>query len=145
MVKLSILFFLLVGAINHHSVEPTASAKNRYVSVQLSSTHLLYNHGVGNEWNHFLSVNDQILSIDEKSIFKLNKRAPFVIEAHAVENDKDYPDIGTQKFTLNYSDLGALDQDLFKVNVVVVENSGRLAGKMAEWVFHFKVSRVKKP
>lgn len=116
---------------------------DRYVSVKLTSTHPISNNGVGKEWDHFLSVNQHIIREKEKVTFQLKKRAPLRIEAHAIEDDRDYPDVGMQFMTFTYSDLIAIDKSTFEIRVNVMENGGHDSGKMAEWMFIFELAREK--
>lgn len=136
---------IFIGIISSFSFTTPATDWTRHVAIELKSTHPIYNNGVGNEWNNYLVVNDQIVSEGERSIFKINRRAPFIIEAHAIENDKDYPDEGVKSMTFTYSDLIAIDQSRFEITVQVTENGGRESGKMAEWMFILEISKESKP
>ena len=124
---------------------PSGIRADRYISVELVSTHPISNNGVGDDWSNFLSVGDQIVSEGEKVLFKLHKRAPFILVANAVEFDEDYPDEGSKSMTFTYSDLIAMNQNQIDVNVQVIENGGRNAGNMAEWMFIIVINKERRP
>ena len=54
------------------------------------------------------------------------------IEAHSIEEDKDYSDAGENHIDFTYSDLISIeDKNRFEMNVSVMENGGRKAGNLA--------------
>ena len=123
----------------------TDNTIERYISVKLLSTHQIYNNKVGHDWEHFLSVNKQIIKKDEEVIFKLKRRAPLNIEAHAIEKDKQYDDHGKESMPFTYSDLIAVEKASFEVRIIVMENGGQNAGNLAEWMYIFELARAEKP
>ena len=115
---------------------------NRSIGVRLISTHISFNNGVGNEWSTFLMVRDSAIQVGELAIFELEKRAPLIIEAHAVESDKNYSDEGSNSMIFTYSDLIAIEESRFEINVKVMENGGQQAGNLAEWIFLFELTGI---
>lgn len=117
---------------------------DRYISIKLVRTHQMYNNRVGNDWDNFLSVNKQIIRKEEKVVFKLEKRAPITVEAHAIEKDKHHDDAGENKITFTYSDLIAIEKNQFEIRITVMENGGQNAGNLAKWMYIFEVARENK-
>lgn len=116
----------------------------RHVSVKLVSTHQISNNRVGHDWENFLSVRKQIIKREEKVTFKLKKRAPLTIEAHAIEKDKNYDDHGKKTITFTYSDLIAMTKSRFEIRIIVEENGGQYAGNIAEWMYVFELVKEDK-
>ena len=73
---------------------PKKHATKREISITLESVLMLSNNHVGDDWQHFLSINDQVIFKGESLNLTLETRAPLRIEANSVEEDKDYPDTG---------------------------------------------------
>lgn len=116
--------------------------KERKIAITLESVLQMSNDHVGNDWDHFLSVNKKIIKKGETEIFVLQPRAPLSIIANSVEADKDFSDSGDDKMDFIYSDLIAIDKTRFELDVIVVENGGQYAGNTAKWKFLFVVQRV---
>lgn len=133
---------LINSSITATPVEASNSIE-RKISIKLESILQVSNNHVGTDWNHFLSVQKQVIKKGEKVIFTLEKRAPMSIEAHSVEADKDYDDYGKSSIDFIYSDLIAIDKNRFEMDVTVVENGGQYAGNTAQWKFLFMIKRVK--
>jgi hypothetical protein len=120
-----------------------ATAK-RKISIKLEHVLQLSNNGVGQEWNNFLSINKNVIKKEEELIVELKKRAPLRIEAHSIEEDKNYSDAGDHHMDFTYSDLISIkESNRFEMNVVVMENGGQNAGNIAKWKFIFEISKVK--
>lgn len=130
------LLLLLLPAFAFHS--PSRQIE-RYITISLLSTHPISNNGVGNQWENFLAVGDKIIKKGEHLKLKLKKKAPVTIEAHAIEEDAQYSDLGKSEMIFTYSDLIAIKKAKFKVTIEVVENGGPTAGKMAEWMYIFEI------
>jgi hypothetical protein len=115
----------------------------RKISIKLETVLSMSNNHVGDDWTHFLSIQKQVIKKGETVIFTLHKRAPMLIEAHSVEDDKDYPDAGENSIEFIYSDLIDIERNRFEMDVVVVENGGQYAGNTATWKFLFVLQSVK--
>lgn len=135
---LTLCSFFLLG-----SGQP-ATAK-RKVAVKLEHVIEITNKGVGHDWIHYLSINDKkLIKKEEELIIELKKRAPLRIEAHSIEEDKDYSDLGENHMDFTYSDLISIEDNFrFEMVVVTVENGGKNAGNIAKWKFIFTISKVK--
>ncbi|MEM1319217.1 MAG: hypothetical protein AAGG75_03120 [Bacteroidota bacterium] len=134
-----IAIIILVATLFGYSSQ-TPSGK--YIAVKLVSTHQLSNDSVGHEWENFLSINRRIIKKGEKAQFKLVKRAPLIIEAHAIEKDPSYDDHGKSEITFTYSDLIAIERNRFEVRISVTENGGQNAGNLAEWMYIFELEKI---
>ncbi|MFT4667783.1 MAG: hypothetical protein ACI9XB_004757, partial [Gammaproteobacteria bacterium] len=100
------------------------------------------NNGVGQDWNNFLSINKNVIRKGESLTVELKKRAPLRIEAHSIEEDKNYSDPGENHMDFTYSDLISIkESSRFEMNVTVMENGGQNAGNLAKWKFIFELSR----
>ena len=133
------LYFVILLILPFYSLPASGQGIQRYVTITLLSTHPISNNGVGNEWKNFLSVGDKIIKKGEKLKVKLEKRAPITIEAHAVEQDKQYSDQGKNSMIFTYSDLVAIKKSKFKISIKVMENGGHTQGNMAEWMYIFEI------
>lgn len=133
------LYLLIVLILPFYSLSSFGQGIERYITITLLSTHPISNNGVGNEWENFLSVDEKIINKGEKLKVKLEKRAPVTVEAHAVEVDKQYSDVGKNSMTFTYSDLIAIEKTKFKIKVKVMENGGHTAGNIAEWMYIFEI------
>ncbi len=115
----------------------------RKISIKLDHVLQLSNNGVGHDWNNFLSINKQVIKKGEELIIELKKRAPLRIEAHSIEEDKNYSDAGENHMDFTYSDLISIeDKNRFEMNVSVMENGGQNAGNLAKWKFIFEISKI---
>lgn len=132
-------YVMIMLILPFYSFNNSSQGIERYITITLLSTHPISNNGVGNEWENFLSVGEQVIKKGEKLKIKLEKRAPVTIEAHAVEEDKNYSDVGKSSMTFTYSDLIAIKKSKFKISVKVMENGGHTQGKMAEWMYLFEI------
>lgn len=146
MSPLTLLLFLLTHFLQICNVPISFSnsieqRKERKISIKLESVLQLSNNHVGSDWNCFLSVQKQIIKKGETLIIELKKRRPLVIEAHAIEEDKDYSDSGKKSMTLTYSDIIAIEKNRFELDVTVIENGGQYAGNIAKWKFIFEIKR----
>ena len=80
---------------------------------------------------------------DEELIVELKKRAPLRIEAHSIEEDKNYSDAGDNHMDFTYSDLISIQESSrFEMNVIVMENGGSNAGNIAKWKFIFELTKI---
>ena len=121
-----------------------SSTAKRKISIKLEHVLQLSNNGVGQDWKNFLSINKKVIKKDEELILELKKRAPLRIEAHSIEEDKNYSDAGENHMDFTYSDLISIQESIrFEMNVVVMENGGQNAGNIAKWKFIFEISKVK--
>jgi hypothetical protein len=85
-----------------------------------------------------------VVKKEEEFIVELKKRVPLRIEAHSIEEDKNYLDVGDNHMGFTYSDLISITKsNKFEMNVVVMENGGQPAGNIAKWKFIFEISKVK--
>jgi hypothetical protein len=115
----------------------------RKISIKLEHVLGLSNNGVGQDWNHFLSINKNVIKKDEELIVELKKRAPLRIEAHSIEEDKNYSDAGDNHMDFTYSDLISIQESSrFEMNVIVMENGGPNAGNIAKWKFIFEMTKI---
>ena len=115
----------------------------RKISIKLEHVLQLSNNGVGQEWNNFLSINKNVVKKEEELIVELKKRAPLRIEAHSIEEDKNYSDAGENHMDFTYSDLISIEESSrFEMNVIVMENGGQNAGNIAKWKFIFEITKV---
>lgn len=115
----------------------------RKISIKLEHVLQLSNNGVGQDWNNFLSINKNVIKKDEELIVELKKRAPLRIEAHSIEEDKNYSDAGDNHMDFTYSDLISIQESSrFEMNVIVMENGGQNAGNIAKWKFIFEIAKV---
>lgn len=128
--------------INNDLLKESKLDAQRKISIKLESILPIFNDHVGNDWTHFLSIQKQVIKKGEIVIFTLKNRAPMLIEAHSIEEDADYPDAGKNSMDLIYSDLIAIDNNRFSIDVTVVENGGQYAGNIATWKFLFMMRRV---
>ena len=135
-----IIFFLIFVILPNYSFHDVKDGVERYITIKLLSTHPVSNNGVGNQWDNFLSVDEKVIKKGEKLKIKLEKRAPVTIEAHAIEEDKNYSDFGKNSMTFTYSDLIAIKKAKFKIRIKVMENGGQNAGNLAEWMYIFEIS-----
>ena len=122
---------------------PISIYKKRKISITLEKTILTENNGVGHDWNNFLSVNKQVIKKGEKIILELPKMAPLKIEAHAIEEDKHHPDKGQSELEFTYSELIAIKKNRFEVEITVIENGGKRAGRIAKWKYFFVIAKEK--
>lgn len=115
----------------------------RKISIKLEHVLQLSNNGVGQDWNNFLSINKNVIKKDEELIVELKKRAPLRIEAHSIEEDKNYSDAGDNHMDFTYSDLISIQESSrFEMDVIVMENGGQNAGNIAKWKFIFEITKV---
>ncbi len=116
----------------------------RSISIKLKKVLQLSNDGVGKDWSNFLSVQKNIIKEGETLELDLEKRAPLVIEAHAIEEDKSYSDAGKSTMNFSYSDLISIEKtSRFEMDVTVIEIGGQRAGSTAKWKFIFEISKEK--
>ncbi len=136
-----LIFFLLFSFQSMgHSKSDLAKRK---ISIKLEHVLQLSNNGVGQEWNHFLSINKNVIKKEEELVVELKKRAPLRIEAHSIEEDKNYSDAGDNHMDFTYSDLISIQESSrFEMNVIVMENGGQNAGNIAKWKFIFEITKV---
>ena len=102
----------------------------------------MWNNHLGGDWNHLLSVQEQVIKKGETLVLILKKRAPLSIEAYSIETDKNFSDAGKKSMDFIYSDLIAIEQNRFEIDVVVIENGGQYAGNTAKWKFIFKIQKL---
>ena len=131
-----------INIASFYGVYTALSLKERKIAITLESVLQLSNDHVGDDWNHFLSVNKKVIKKGETEIFILEPRAPLRIIAHSIEEDESFSDSGDDKIDFIYSDLIAIDKTRFELDVTVVENSGQYAGNLAKWKFLFVIRRV---
>jgi hypothetical protein len=118
------------------------TSPNKKITIKLQHTLQLSNNGVGQDWNNFLSINKNVIRKGESLTVELKKRAPLRIEAHSIEEDKNYSDPGENHMDFTYSDLISIkESSRFEMNVTVMENGGQNAGNLAKWKFIFELSR----
>ena len=139
--KTSILIFITIFV--SFFLMGTTTSTNKKISIELQHTLQLSNNGVGHDWNNFLSINKNVIKKGEKLTVELKKRAPLRIEAHSIEEDKNYSDAGEKHMDFTYSDLISIkESSRFEMDVIVMENGGQNAGNLAKWKFIFKISKV---
>lgn len=112
------------------------------VVIQLEELFQISNNGVGHDWKHFLIIQNQVVRKGEKLQIVLKKRAPLRVEAHSIEEDAKYPDVGENHMDFTYSDLIDINnRKRFEMNVAVMENGGQNAGNLAKWKFIFSINK----
>ena len=127
----------------------TASSSNGVnatcnVIVRLSKREMVLNwntdivayNSVGNEWSHFIKINETVYSEwgEEKVTLNVGDKLTFYCESEESDNK---PDVGskTAKHTVTENDL--INGFTVKVDVYVKENRGRYAGNQAHVVYEF--------
>jgi len=121
---------------------PKEEVKKREISVNLEAVLMVSNNHVGDDWQHFLSIDDQVIFKGESLNLTLQSRAPLRVEAHSIEADKDYPDAGENHMDFIYSDLIAIEKNRFEMDVTIVENGGQYAGNIAIAKFLFVIKQI---
>lgn len=125
----SFLLFLLCFSISFTAIN--SQSRGRQVSVKLEQALVVSNNHVGHDWTMYLKIGKLAIREGETTTIQLSKRAPLRIEAHAIEEDRDYPDAGTKALELSYSNVIAIEKNRFEIEVTVIENGGQYAGNLA--------------
>ena len=135
--------FFSLDTLSSTLIEKPSGTLERKFSIKLESTLQLSNNSVGFDWNNFLSIDERIVKKGESIEVTIKKRAPLIIEAHAIEEDAHYPDAGKKTMTIPYTDILAIeDMTRFEIDVMVIENGGQYAGNTAKWKFIFTITKL---
>lgn len=93
------------------------------IKVQLVSISNISNNHVGNEWSHYVTVNNKPLSKHKNLEF--SETDTLFIKVICNEYDEKYPDFGHNSRIIDINKIDLSKEYTFTIEVTVIENGGR--------------------
>lgn len=142
--KQMLTLIVLVQIFTSFSYEWIPGKAKREFKITFEKVFVTKNPCVGDDWIFSMRVGNKTLKELESIDIVLEDRSPLTIIAEATEEDEAYPDFGSNKLGLTYSDLIAIEKNRFEIEVIVEENGGPNSGCIAIVKFWVEVKQLSK-